>query len=261
MNNKKHIKNKVSLILLNWKRTEELKSIVKKYSGYDLVGEILVWNNNPEIHLTIDSEKTRIINTSEDFGLFTRFAAAALAKYPCILYHDDDIIAPEETLNTLYEKWKLSPFNCHSATYGRNPKNGEYSLNSHYGNVEIMLTRYTMTHRKLCVHALSKIPEFYDIPGKPFGNGEDIILSYAAMEFSGKLNRAYPLKTENLAEDDENAINKRYPEHQKHRTQVIHRSKKVFNYSKRLDLLSRMAQFREALNIKFRQIREKSSAK
>jgi len=227
MKSEKTNKEKLSLILLNWKRTNELKKIVKEYHKYDLVGEIIIWNNNPDIHLELNYEKTRIINSSEDFGLFTRFAAASLSKYPCILYHDDDIIAPYETIKTLFYNWNNKPNICHSA-FGRNPKGGKYSMDTRFGPVEIMLTRFVMVHRSICVHALSKTPKFTDIPGKPEGNGEDIILSYAAIDLSGKLNRAYELETKDLIQDDEYAINKRFPEHIAHRTKIIKRCRQVF---------------------------------
>lgn len=218
----------ISVVILNWKRTEQLRIICSELNSFQLVGEIIVWNNNQEIHLELDEEKAKVVNCSEDFGLFTRFAAASLSKYPCILYHDDDLKAPESTLTTLYDKWKQKPDLCHSL-FGRITRNGKYFHRNTYGPVRIVLTRYVMVHRKAAVHALTKTPEFSDMPGVPVGNGEDIILSHAAMDLSGKLNQAYNLESENLIEENEVSIHKRYPDHIKHRSKIIRRCKKVFS--------------------------------
>jgi hypothetical protein len=241
----------VSTIILNWKRTEQVHAICETLAESMLIDEIIVWNNNPEIHFQSDLKKVRTVNCSEDFGLFTRFAAASLAKNECILYHDDDITAPEITLITLYEHWKKQSFSCHTL-FGRNPKKGKYSLNTQWGLIEIVLTRYVMVHREVCVHALSKTPKFADLPGIPVGNGEDIILSYAAIDFSGKLNRAYKMATENFGDgDDEFAINKRFPGHLEHRHNIIKRCRQVFVQNLHLYLIRWIYQFMESLKIVF----------
>lgn len=234
--------NKITAVLLNWKRPDGVKKICDHLLESELTGEIIIWNNNAEISFSYMHEKVRIINCSEDFGLFTRFAAASLAKYPCILYHDDDIVAPEATLKELYNNWMKQPYSCHTA-FGRNPKNGNYSKNTQYGPVEISLTRYILVHRAVCVHALSKIPLFEDIKGIPVGNGEDIILSYAAMDYSGKLNKAYKLETQDLYHKDEHAISHRFPDHDAHRSRIIKKAYQVFKPKVHLKAWNRMYQF------------------
>ncbi len=241
---------KISAVLLNWKRPEGVEKICKHLLQSDLIGEIIIWNNNADMSMSFDNEKTRIINCSEDFGLFTRFAAASLSKYPCILYHDDDIMAPETTLKELFKHWQKQPYSCHTS-FGRNPKNGQYSKNTQYGPVEISLTRYVLIHRAVCVHALSKVPLFDDIRGIPVGNGEDIILSYAAMDYSGKLNRAYKLETKDLYHKDEHAISHRFPEHDAHRSRMIQRAYKVFKPKVHLKLWNRIYQFFVKVRIVF----------
>lgn len=234
----------VSAVILNWKRPDGVREICKELNSYALIEEIIVWNNNPEINLSLEEKKVRVINCSHDFGLFTRFAAASLAKHECILFHDDDVMGTESTLNELYQNWGRNPFSCHTM-FGRNPKNGEYSLNSHYGQVQIVLTRYVMVHRKVAVHALTKIPEFADIPGVPVGNGEDIILSYAAIDYSGKLNRSYRMKMEDLDLEKEFAISRRFPGHIEHRSKIIQRCKMVFKKRRGLMAWNRLFQFKE----------------
>lgn len=218
----------ISVVILNWKRTDQLRRICSNLNGMNLVDEIIVWNNNPEIYLELEIDKAKVINCSEDFGLFTRFAAASLAKNSCILFHDDDVIAPESTLKALYKKWKQRPNSCHSI-FGRNTKNGQYFHKGYFGSVEIVLTRFVMTHRKVAVYALSKTPEFADLPGVPVGNGEDIILSHAAIELTGKLNKSYKMKSEDIGENDQVAIHVRFSDHVEHRTKIIQRCREVFN--------------------------------
>jgi hypothetical protein len=217
----------ISAIVLNWEREEGVHKICAAMDEHDRVGEIIVWNNNPAKHIAVDSPKARVINCSQDFGLFTRFAGASLAKHRCILYHDDDLMAPAATIDELHEGWREAPLSCHSP-FGRNALDGRYTKHRSFGPVEIVLTRLTMTHRDVCVHALSRTPSFADIPGVPVGNGEDIILSYAAMDLSRRLNRAWDLPTTDLGEDRNVSIHKRYPEHLAHRARVIRRCRTVF---------------------------------
>ena len=238
----------ITAVILNWKRPEGVQTICKQLNRYDLIGEIIVWNNNPDMKQEFNLEKVSVINCSRDFGLYTRFAAASLAKNKCILFHDDDILAAESTLIQLYGKWKDNPYSCQTM-FGRNPKHGEYSMNTQYGPVEIVLTRYVMVHRDVAVYALSKTPQFSDLPGKPMGNGEDIILSYAAIDYSGKLNQAYKMETTDLIEDDEHAINTRFAGHIKHRTKIIQRCKNVFRQKKRLAIINKANQFVESVKI------------
>lgn len=217
----------ISAVLLSWERVEGVRQICTRLDEHPMVGEIIVWNNHPATHLEIDSPKARVINCSQDFGLFTRFAGAALAKHECILYHDDDLLAPAATIDALYERWLERSLTCHGP-FGRNATESKYTKQLAFGAVEIVLTRLAMVHRRVCVHALSKIPAFADMPGVPVGNGEDIVLSHAAMDLSWRLNRAWELPTTELGEDDDVSIHRRYPEHMVHRSRVVRRCRKVF---------------------------------
>jgi hypothetical protein len=77
--------------------------------------------------------------------------------------------------------------------------------------------------------ALSSTPLFDDIVGVPHGNGEDIILSFAAMAMSRSLNFAYPLHAEHYPNADAAAIHRRWAGHIEHRQQVVRRCRKVFS--------------------------------
>ena len=155
----------ISVVLLSWQRSPSVRRICTQLGCYGLVDDVIVWNNNPDEHLDLPGPKMRSINSSCDLGLFTRFAAASLARNPCILFHDDDLYASEGVLNQFYVQWSRRPEVCHTL-FGRNSSiSGQYSTDLAFGPVEIALTRYTMVHRKICVHALAHTPNFADLPG------------------------------------------------------------------------------------------------
>ena len=217
----------ISVVLLSWQRIPAVRRICGQLQGYDLVDEVIVWNNNPDEHLVLPGRKVRTINAARDEGLFTRFAAASLARNPCVLFHDDDLDASEAVLNQLHMQWSRRPEVCHTL-FGRNSSAaGRYTTDLAFGPVEIALTRYTMVHRRVCVHALAHTPRFTDLPGVPVGNGEDIILSYAAMDLSGRPNQAHRLPANEVGQDAA-SIHLRYPGHIAHRTQIISRCREVF---------------------------------
>lgn len=217
----------ISVVLLSWQRTPSVRRICAQLEHCGLVDEVIVWNNNPGEHLELPGAKVRAINCSRDLGLFTRFAAASLARNPCILFHDDDLDAPEAVLNQLHVQWLRRPEVCHTL-FGRNSSAaGHYTTDLAFGPVEIALTRYTMVHRNVCAHALAHTPRFADLPGVPVGNGEDIILSYAAMALSGRPNQAHRLPANELGQDAA-SIHLRYPAHIDHRTRIIGRCREVF---------------------------------
>jgi hypothetical protein len=217
----------LSVVMLSWQRAPSVRRICAQLAGYGLVDEIIVWNNNPAEQLDLPGPKLRVITSARDLGLFTRFAAATLARNPCVLFHDDDLDAPEAVLEALHREWSRRPSVCHTL-FGRNSApGGRYTTDLAVGPVKIALTRYTLVHRDVCLHALAHTPRFADLPGVPVGNGEDIILSYAAMATAGRPNQAHRLRANELGQDAA-SIHLRYPAHVAHRTQIIRRCRDVF---------------------------------
>ena len=72
----------VTGILLNWKRTANVLHILAGWQSGGIVREAIVWNNNRRVTLTHDWAK--VVTSAEDLGLYTRFAAACLARTDCI---------------------------------------------------------------------------------------------------------------------------------------------------------------------------------
>lgn len=216
----------ISVVMLSWKREEGVRRICAALAGHPLVDEIIVWNNNPDLALFIDGATT--INCSRDMGLYSRFAAASMARNECILYHDDDLLAGPGALEALYASWQKRPDVCHSL-FGRRPGiGGQYNMQDARGPVEIVLTRFVLAPRAACLHAHTRTPRFRDLQGIPAGNGEDIILSYATMDLSRQLNQAYRWPFEDLGQDEGVSIHMRFARHEAHRTEVIKRCREVF---------------------------------
>ena len=224
----------ISVVMLNWKRPLNVEHNALAYLKYDLVSEVIVFSNadKPLEFATMPFGLT-VIRSTNDLGLYTRFAAASLAVRRCIMHTDDDLFIPEGTLNILYKAWTAAPEVCHSL-HGRDVSSGYRFINV-YGLVEVALTRCMLVDRVHCAQSLMHVHEFDDLEAHPRGNGEDIILSFVAMRASGRLNVAHDLPLKNypghadpIPGEEKLSIHKRWPGHAKHRQQVLHRCREVF---------------------------------
>jgi hypothetical protein len=220
--------------MLNWKRLPNVINNINHYMSYGLVKEIFVFNNNPACSVrNLGNNKVTIIETSRDLGLFPRYAAAGLARSSCILHCDDDIFIPEETVNSLYSHWQHNKGICHGVEGRRIAR--EYNTKNVIGDVQVILTRCLMASKINCLSAYGFTPWFEDLPGKPRGNGEDIILSYVSMHNSGKLNKTHACTYRNYPnyvrnpDGTSDSIHQIYPNHLQHRTAIVQRCKKIFN--------------------------------
>ena len=193
------MRSNISLIILNWKRVNNVINSVNHYMSYKLIDEIIIFNNNPDLDLRrFFNSKITIIESSKDMGLYSRFASAGLAKNHCILHCDDDIFIPEITVNELYRNWQKNKTICHGIE-GRLIKN-EYNTNNVIGDVHVVLTRCLMASKANCLSAFEFTIYFDDLYSEPTGNGEDIILSYVSMHNSKNFNKTYNLKYFNYSD-------------------------------------------------------------
>jgi len=209
-------------VLLNWRRPDNVARIVAGWRESGLVDEGIVWNNNPDEPLALDGQ-ARVINASHDLGLYTRFAAACLARNECVLIQDDDIVLPTESIAALHEAWRRDPDVLHGV-FGRIPDAlGLYTLrNAIEEHVPMVLTRAVLTHRRHAAAFFEFAPAFEALQrdGRPYGNGEDILFSYAVMRHSGRLNRAHRVPVLELPSPD--GINTRdRGDHLAHRTRLM----------------------------------------
>lgn len=223
----------ISLVMLSWNRVANVIKYIGHYSSYELIDEIIVFNNNNKISLHgIENSKVILIESSKDLGLYSRFAASGLAKNECIMHCDDDLFIPEETVNKLYEYWSKFPDLCHG-TQGRFVVN-DYNMREVFGEVQIVLTRCMLVSRVNCLSAFKFSRDFEDLYCEPKGNGEDIILSFISMSIGGELNRSYNLPYYDCIDMNNNdgspvAISRRWKLHTAHRTLVVKRCKCLLN--------------------------------
>jgi hypothetical protein len=224
----------ITVIMLNWKREANVINNINHYMSYGLVKEIIVFNNNPASNLkNIGNNKVTIIESSRNLGLYPRYAAAGLARSSCVLHCDDDLFIPEETVNGLYHHWLNNQEICHGLEGRRIGR--EYNTANVIGDAHVILTRCLMVSKFNCLSAYGFTPWFEDLPGEPRGNGEDIILSYVSMYNSGRLNRTHACTYHNYrnyirnSDGSSDSIHQTYPDHLRHRTEVVRRCKTMFN--------------------------------
>jgi hypothetical protein len=221
--------NKLTVVMLDWKRHDTVRRLVAGYLAHPRVGEVIVWDSGPSRRPIDGHPNLRHIHNPcpadakwSPLGLYPRYAMAAVASNRAVAIVDDDIELPEHTLTSLHDDWLRDSAVIHGLI-GRNPNaGGNYTPETHYGPVQVVLTRALVVDRYLCGLALahgSRIIE--SLPGTPRGNGEDILLSHVAMAHSGRLNSAYQLPYKNHGYDDANAISVAVADHGSHRSQVV----------------------------------------
>ena len=82
----------VSACLVSWKRPHNLPTIVRALRSLDCIDEILIWNNNPDVALEIQDERTRVIQSDQNLSCYGRFLCAAQARNSVIYVQDDDAL-------------------------------------------------------------------------------------------------------------------------------------------------------------------------
>lgn len=215
----------LTIVTLNFARPDFLIENLHVYASYRIVDRIICFNNGPPLRAARLPRKCVLVEASENLGLYPRLAMGALARTQAVLHTDDDIQMPESTLFSLYVCWQSSQDRCHGL-FGRSAR-PTYTLGNKYGRVEVVLTRAVICSRGINNSALSATIYFDDLSGKPAGNGEDIILSFASMAASRSMNFAYPLPAKDHKVDPRTAIHS-WTGHLNHRQSVVSRCRQVF---------------------------------
>lgn len=220
----------ITQILLNWKRPKNVQKIVTEANASKMIDDVIVWCNhqNPTYQINHNHLRCRLIESTVDFGLTTRFGCGLFAVNDCLLIQDDDILLPDETIRLLYSRWSDEPEIIHGI-FGRKPTDQNAYAKDVMGDLEcpIVLTRALMVHRKYCIEFFRELPKFRDLleNAKPSGNGEDILFSYVVRNRSGNQNRVWRLDRQELPAPA--AIHGREPNHVKHRTEVMRRCQEL----------------------------------
>jgi hypothetical protein len=217
----------ITVVMLNWARPAYAMINIQRYSSCRIVKQVLCFNNGARLtHSGRLPAKCVLVEASKDLGLYSRLAVASLASTEAIFHTDEDLFVPETTLTELHYRWSRAKLSCHGL-FGR-VAYPSYKLGNIFGAVEVVLTRALMCSRRVNNIALSATDLFNDLPARPRGNGEDIILSFASMAVSRSPNFAYRLPVENYRDDDRLAIHRRWPDHLQHRKCVVSRCRNVF---------------------------------
>jgi len=222
----------LTVVMLNWARPDNVMRNLVRYSSYDIVQQIFCFNNSARLEGACRlPSKCVVVEASQDLGLYTRFAIAALSPTDAIFHTDDDIGVPEETLQVLLENWRRSPLSCHGL-YGRFVSD-RYIRGNVFGAVDVVLTRALVCGAGTNLAALAARRQFDDLVCQPSGNGEDIVLSFAAMSMAGTRNCAYRLPAEDYSDKIASghqpvSIHDRWAGHYEHRTRVVERCRTVF---------------------------------
>lgn len=213
-----------TVVVLNWQRPSNVRAILDRYTEYRRVAEIIVWSNNGDRTFMYDHPKVRLVHSAE-LGLNTRWAAALLAQYGCVIVSDDDLIADEATIERLIDSYRREPDRAYTL-HGRNPTpTNEYAL--HLDHVRepteavMHLTRLTCLARQHVPHYFVALEELGLRIDPTTGGGEDIVMSYAVTRATGKRPLVVPGRYRDLLAPG--AIANRYGPQQEHRTLIMRR--------------------------------------
>ncbi|UJR32727.1 hypothetical protein I4U23_020186 [Adineta vaga] len=110
-------------IILHWKRLHGVRKTISYFLQTDLFHEIIVWNNNPQINLTIlkldiknySTENIRIINSKDNLKDEAKYRTCIAAKTRACFYVDDDWDISHYT-KSLIASYRSDPNLLHSIT-------------------------------------------------------------------------------------------------------------------------------------------------
>ena len=223
-----------TVILLNWQRPSNVRTILDVYTRYRRIAEIIVWNNNPDLTFTHSDPKVRSVNSGE-LGLSTRWAAALLASHGCLIVVDDDLIADEDTIDRLIEWHHRDPERAYTL-HGRNPTlDNEYAV--HVDHVRqptetlMHLTRLVCLDRRYVPHYFLALEELGLRIDPARGGGEDIVMSFALTHATGKRPLVVPGSYRDLLAP--NGLANRYGSQRQNRTLIMRRCQAWFDGSAR----------------------------
>ncbi|PYR29827.1 MAG: hypothetical protein DMF90_28990 [Acidobacteria bacterium] len=201
----------ITFVILNWRRRANVDEILSTLADIDAIDERIVWNNNPTV--VYSQTDAVVINSGRNFGCDARYAIATLARNECVLFADDDLVLPAETISALYAAWLAEPEVVHGLYPRVARPDGSYArwLNEEPGyagcRTIILAGRATMFSRSLLPafvearnHAdVKSIRDRFETEGGCPNNGDDIVMSYAAFWRNGRLNRGHSLPVIDLS--------------------------------------------------------------
>jgi hypothetical protein len=189
-----------SVVILNWKRAHHVKTILDNMVKFACVREILISNGLQETAISYEHEKVKIKNdyeyVNEAYGLDRRFYNTLKCESEHVIILDDDKYIEEGELLKLLTEYEKDTTRV-VGLIGRNTVNDKtgvvkYEIRNAVGEVDILITQLIVFQRKyahlffLCKPLVEHIYK----TGVPYGNGEDIFLSFVVNMYTGKKNFA-----------------------------------------------------------------------
>lgn len=189
-----------SVVILNWKRPQNVLQIIKRMVTFKCVHEILVSNGLKDTAIAYHHAKVKIKNDYEQvnaiFGLDRRFYNALKCQKDNIIIIDDDKLIEESELRKILEVYERNKQRI-VGWAGRNVYNQQtqqinYRYENVYGEVDIVITQLIVFQRKyahlffLCKPYVESIYK----TGVPYGNGEDIFFSFLVNMYTRNKNMA-----------------------------------------------------------------------
>lgn len=139
--------NLITAIILSWKRTENIPKILDQLTKCELVSEIILWNNNPKISLKYKHPKITHIQSGKNFGTLSRYSVAFLSSNEHIFIQDDDLLLYPQQIKQLFKEYQKDDTRLYGC-FGRNINNQKYIKQDVYGQVDIILGRTIMFHKR-----------------------------------------------------------------------------------------------------------------
>jgi len=225
---------KISVVILNWKRPENTVKIVSSLRANELVDDIVIWNDNPSAKILFPEpiNKVKIIESNYNFGLYDRWYAALLAENDAVFIQDDDLILSGKAIKTLFDEWKKDPEVIHGI-WGNMPQPWDlryYGSKTDLSEAETVLTRALVFHKKYIYEILKKAYTAGDyLKNTIKKNGEDIFMSYVVMSIAGRRNKIHDLCDEVEELPCPYAISSDSENHLEVRTNVLRACRKEFH--------------------------------
>ena len=181
------MKYQYTLIILNWKRPANIIKIIANLQSHPHIKNIIVSNGHPNNQLLFNDLKNVICYDDSKlnllYGLDLRFLRGMSAHTDKLIIMDDDIFIDHDNLTKLLHSYEMNP-NRIVGVEGRNMESDThyYKLPHKSQNCDIVLTRLLVCDKHLCSLFFTCKPLVEEIykTGIPYGNGEDILLSFVA---------------------------------------------------------------------------------
>jgi glycosyltransferase involved in cell wall biosynthesis len=101
----------LSACLVTWRRPANVRKIVERLVREPLVGEVLVWRNDPAVALDLPWPKVRVIDSPANLICHGRYLCAEQAAHPLVYVQDDDVLVHDVPL--LMRQFQADPTRIH----------------------------------------------------------------------------------------------------------------------------------------------------